>query len=96
MVVCLIPQWPALAREAMQGLKQTIAEAVGRGDFAAAEVGCETMTKLGEVGEATHLRGVLRLAQGEACEAIVIPRKTPTYWGISQFGAPYLGGRGAM
>lgn len=49
----------------MPGLKQSIAEAIGRGDFAAAAAGCETMLKAGEHGDAIHLQGILRLMQGD-------------------------------
>ena len=56
----------------MRGLKQTITEAIGRGDFAAAAVGCETMLKTGELGEGLHLQGVLRLVQGDQETAVAL------------------------
>ncbi len=55
---------------AAQRLRQTIAEAIGRGDFAAAESGCEALIKIGDIGEGTHLQGVLRLAQGDPRAAL--------------------------
>jgi len=56
----------------MQGLEQTVAEAIGRGDFAAAAAGCKTMMQMGARGEATHLQGVLRLAQGDRETAVAL------------------------
>lgn len=56
----------------MPGLKQTIAEAIGRGDFAAAAVGCETMMQMGERADAIHLQGILRLVQGDRETAVTL------------------------
>jgi Flp pilus assembly protein TadD len=56
----------------MPGLKQTIAEAIGRGDFAAADLGCVAMMKNGELGDGMHLQGVLRLTQGDRETAVAL------------------------
>jgi tetratricopeptide (TPR) repeat protein len=56
----------------MRGLKQTIAEAIGRGHFSAAAVGCEAMLKTGELGEGFHLQGILSLAQGDRETAVAL------------------------
>ena len=56
----------------MQGLKQRIAEAIGRGDFAAADTGCETMMQRGDLAEGLHLQGVLRLARGDRDMAVAL------------------------
>jgi tetratricopeptide (TPR) repeat protein len=56
----------------MPGLKQTIAEAIGRGDFAAADLGCETLLTRGELAAGLHLQGVLRLMQGDRETAVAL------------------------
>ena len=56
----------------MQGLKQTIAAAIGRGDFAAADAGCEAMMRLGEPGDGLHLQGILHLARGDRERAVAL------------------------
>src|SRR5262245_25228239 len=59
----------------MSGLKQIVAEAIGRGDFAAAADGCETMLKAGECADAIHLQGILRLMQGDRETAATLLRR---------------------
>ena len=56
----------------MRELKQTIAAAIGRGDFVAASAGCETMMQSGESGDGLHLQGILRLAQGDREAAVAL------------------------
>jgi tetratricopeptide (TPR) repeat protein len=56
----------------MPGLQQSIAEAIGRGDFAAAAAGCETLLTMGELGAGLHLQGILRLMQGDRETAVAL------------------------
>jgi tetratricopeptide (TPR) repeat protein len=56
----------------VHGLKQSIAEALRRGDFAAAELGCESMVRDGSLAEGMHLQGILRLAQGDQEKAVAL------------------------
>jgi tetratricopeptide (TPR) repeat protein len=56
----------------MPGLQQTIAEAIGRRDFAAAAAGCEALLTMGELGAGLHLQGVLHLMQGDRETAVAL------------------------
>jgi len=56
----------------MQELRQSIAAAIGRGDYAAAAAGCESLMRAGESGDGLHLQGLLLLAKGERDTAVAL------------------------
>lgn len=54
----------------MEKLRQAAIDALGRGDFRAAERACDKLAKAGGGAESTYLRGVMKTMQGKPLAAI--------------------------
>ncbi|MDR3498124.1 MAG: tetratricopeptide repeat protein, partial [Parvibaculum sp.] len=58
----------------MEKLRQAAIDALGRGDFRAAERACDKLAKAGGGAESTYLRGVMKTMQGKPLAAIPLLR----------------------